>query len=447
MTPRALAFMILGQVLSKGDHTNQLLSIETSRHGISGRDRGFLWELTLGVIRWITRLDWSLSRHIKEYEALPLEVKNLLRLSAYQLTFMDKVPPYAAVNEAMELAKEKCNPKYHGLVNAVMRKIAQNPYPGITGQKSALKMLSLAHAHPIWMVERWKNRLGMEETLKLTRANNRPAPFAAWVNTHLVQPNRLRKVLKAQGIECKPHSFMDNVIIIITPTDITQLPQFQDGLIHLQDPASALAVMILDPKPEEIVLDACAAPGTKTVQVAWAMENKGRLIACDIHPQRVKQLEETCRRGGVQIADILLGDVVEKTEKLHFNFDKILLDAPCSDLGTLRRHPELKWRRKEEDIQNFSQKQRRLLSSLMKRLKPTGTIVYSVCSPEPEEGEEVIESILRKDATIKLVDFEVLLPEMLRPFYKKAGMLTLYPHNAQTDGFFLCKLTTTDRKQ
>ena len=439
MTPRTLAFIILGKVLLKGDHANELLSREASRHGITGRNRAFLWEITLGVLRWLGRLDWVLTKYVKGYHHLPLEAKNVLRLSAYQLLFMDRVPPYSAVDEGVKLAKEWCHPKHHGLVNAVLRKVASGPYPGVVGMDSSLETAATAYAHPLWLVRRWHQRLDMLELLQFLRANNGNAPFSVWVNHHLVDPNYLRKELKAQGVECKPHPFLEDVIIIITPVDVAQLPQFSNGLIHPQDPASALVVKVLDPQPGERVLDACAAPGIKTVQMAWAMGNQGEILACDIHPARLTRMEETLKRGGVTIARPILGDVVDVVKDQGF-FDRILLDAPCSDLGTLRRHPELKWRRKEEDIAAFSQKQRRLLTTLVDHLAPGGVMVYSVCSPEPEEGETLVEEIIGEFPHLEPVDFGHLLAEPIRPYYKKEGLLTLYPHYANTDGFFIAKL-------
>ncbi len=439
MTPRTLAFIILGKVLLAGDHANELLSGEAARYGITGRNRAFLWEITLGVLRWLGRLDWILAKYVKGYQRLPLEAKNVLRLSAYQLLFMDRVPPYSAVDEGVKLAKRWCHPRYHGLVNAVLRKVASGPYPVVVGMRTSREAVATAYSHPLWLVERWRRRMGVLELLQLVRANNGRAPFSVWVNAYLVKPNYLRKELRTQGVECKPHSFWDDMIIIITPVDVTQLPQFHNGLIHPQDPASALVVKVLAPRPGERVLDACAAPGIKTVQMAWAMGNQGEILACDIHPGRLSRVEDACGRSGATIVECRLGDVVEvvKGEGL---FDRILLDAPCSDLGTLRRHPELKWRRKEEDIPAFAEKQGRLLTSLVDCLAPGGVIVYSVCSSEPEEGEALVEEVLRKFPQLEPVDFCDLLPEPIQPYYKKEGFLTLYPHYANTDGFFIAKL-------
>ncbi len=442
MSVRAIALAIIDRVLEKGEHANQLLSLEASKGGLKGRDRAFLWELTLGVLRWLGRLDWILSSHIKGYQQLPPEVKNILRLSAYQLVFMDRVPPYSAVDEGVKLAKEQCPSKYHGLVNAVLRKVAGGPYPAVIGQRSALSALSIAYAHPLWLVKRWRLRMEMLDLLQLVRCNNTPAPFSVWVNTHLVDLPYLRKELKAMGIESKPHPFMEEVIIILTPVDITRLPFFKSGLIHPQDPASALVIKVLDPRAGEKVLDACAAPGIKTVQAAWAMENQGEVLACEVDPYRFRVLKETCDRSGSTIISAMLGDAVEVAGKWA-PFQRILLDAPCTDLGTIRRHPEIKWRRREEDIRAFAKKQLRLLKNAIEALNPGGTLVYSVCSTEPEEGESLIDAILQHCPQLEPVDFRDRLPEALRPFYRRPGFLTLYPHHAGTDGFFIAKVRRT----
>jgi len=174
--------------------------------------------------------------------------------------------------------------------------------------------------------------------------------------------------------------------------------------------------------------------------MAWAMENRGKVIAWEIHPERYNELKETCTRAGVKGVECRLGDVKQGAKEMGMTFDRILLDAPCSDLGTIRRHPELKWRRRKKDIADFAKRQKDLLVSLLPCLKVGGVLVYSVCSPEPEEGETLIEDLLKEYPHLELVDFKDLIPETLHPFYRKKGILTLYPHYANTDGFSIAKL-------
>lgn len=440
MTPRELSFIILWQVLRENEYANRVLSQLAREKEIEGRDRAFLWELTLGVIRWLSRIDWFLKRLVKGYDRLPLEVKILLRMGSYQLIFMDKVPPYSAVDETMKLAKKWTTSKQQGLINAVLRRVSSSPYPVVINQGRAIEVLSIAYAHPVWLLKRWRKRLSMLETLQLCRANNTPAPFSIWVNSHMIQPGHMKKELKSQGIECKPHPFLDDMLIVLIPVDITQLPQYVEGLIHPQDPASSLVVKTLDPQPGETILDACAGPGIKMVQMAWSMENRGRLVACDIHPEKISQITENRERSGITVVEPHLGDVTEKVKEQNIFFDRILLDAPCSDLGTIRRHPELKWRRRERDITLFSERQRHLLINLVKHLKPGGILVYSICSTEPEEGEALIKQILDQHSYLEAVDFLESLPQALHPFYKRKGLFTIYPHYAGTDGFFIAKI-------
>jgi len=440
MTSREASFFVLKRVLKEKEHANRLLSQIAKENNIQGKERGFLWELTLGIIRWLLRIDWCLKRLIKGYNKLPLDVKILLRMGIYQLVFMDKVPPYSAVDETVKLAKRFTPSRYHGLVNAVLRRISSASYPVIIGEKKATHALCIAYSYPEWLIKKWRKRLSMLEVLQLCRASNMEAPFSIWVNTHLVDPGFMRKELKAQGVECKPHAFLNDILILLTPVDITTLEFYLDGLIYPQDPASSLVVKVLDPKPGDVVLDACAAPGIKTVQMAWAMENSGEIIACEINPERMAYIEENCKRSGVSIVRPYLGDVTEEIKSLGVFFDKILIDAPCSDLGTIRRHPELKWRRKKRDIAAFCEKQTMLLESLAPYLKPEGALVYSVCSNELEEGEELLERFLEKYPDFERDDFSELLPDEIKPFCAKRGFLNLYPHYLGTDGFFIAKI-------
>lgn len=271
------------------------------------------------------------------------------------------------------------------------------------------------------------------------RVNLKPAPFSVWVNTSHTSLNPVRKSLKESGIECRPLKGMEKEMLeILSSVDITEHPLYQEGLIVPQDLASRIVTKVLDPQPNETILDACAAPGIKTAQIALAMENSGRVVACEISPERYELLKENIMRLGAAIVEPVLADVISYMEKIEDEtFDKILVDAPCSDLGTIRRRPEIKWRRTPEDVANFSQKQLNILEAVLPKLKKGGVLVYSVCSFEEEETLKVMGHVLPK-FKLELVPFDDLLPENLQHLGKKV-MPSSSPHQTNSDGFFIMK--------
>ncbi len=408
-------------------------------HPLQPRDKRLLWELVLGTLRWLKRIDHGLSRQIKRYRRLPEEVKILLRLGYHQIIILDRIPPYSAVNESVEVAKRHLPTKYHKFTNAVLRKAARLPYPVVKGDR-ATEAAACARSHPQWMVERWRKRFGMEETLKLLAANLKPAPYSVWVNIHHTSLNAVRKELKAEGIECRPLRGMQKEMLeILSAVDVVEHPLYRDGFIVPQDVASRLVVMALNPSPGDTVLDACAAPGIKTAQIALQMDNTGRVVACEVNPERYQKLKENTARLGAAVVEAVKGDVVELARWMDDeSFDKILVDAPCSDLGTVRRHPEIKWRRTREDVERFSQKQKRILEAVVPKLKRGGELVYSVCSFEEEETVEVVSHITEM-FRLEPVPFSELLPE---PFSHlgKSGQAFFLPHITNSDGFFIAKL-------
>ncbi len=353
------------------------------------------------------------------------------------MVILDRIPPYSAVNESVEIAKKYLPKKFHKFTNAVLRKAARLPFP-VVKDGTSVEAASTACSHPEWLVERWRARWSMEDVVRLLRINLTPAPYCVWVNIHHTSLNSLRKQLRAEGIECRPAKLLgEEMLEILSTADITDHPLYKEGLITPQDPASRLVVKVLDPKPGEAILDACAAPGIKTAQIALAMENQGRVVACEISQQRYELLKENIARLGATIVEPYNDDVKELVKSLEDeSFDKILVDAPCSDLGTIRRRPEIKWKRTPEDLEEFSNRQWEILKAVIPKLKIGGELVYSVCSFEEEESLRIVERV--KKEGLELVSFKDLLPEELKEF-EEGGYMFLLPNRSKTDGFFIMK--------
>ncbi len=434
---RESIFFALKEILQKGSYSHIVLKKYSQNFG--SKDKRLFWEVTLGVIRWLLRIDWGLSRQIKRYKKLPDDVKICLRMGYYQLLFMDRIPPYSAVNETVEVAKKHLPLKFHKFTNAVLRKAVKLSFPVITKIDNPAEYASFAKSFPLWMVERWRSWFH-SDWVDLLNSLNKPSPFTVWVNTHFVDISYVRKILKESGIECKPYEILpDEMLQLITGTDVSELDLYKEGFITPQDVASHLVVKVLDPKPEETVLDGCAAPGIKTAQIALKMENRGRVVACEINSERFSLLLDNIKRLGAAIVEPENEDIINLVERFEDNsFDRILIDAPCSDLGTIRRRPELKWKRSLEDVLLFSEKQKAILDAVIPKLKRGGVIVYSVCSFEREETVDVVDYIKNK-YDLEMMDFSHLLPDPFKDMGKE-GMALFLPHKSASDGFFIAKL-------
>ena len=439
MNTRERAYIALKKILIDKEYSHKVLKEVVENPLLTdARDRRLVWEITLGVLRWLKRIDEGLKRQIKRYRKLPEEAKIVLRLGYYQLLFMDRIPPYSAVNETVEVAKKHLPLKYHKFTNAVLRKALKLPFPKAQGE-NAIEYAAVACSHPEWIVERWKRQFGLGETVKLMRENNKAAPFTLWVNVFHVPLGILRKEMKNSGIEVKPNKILPNEMLdVVSTIDVTETTYFKEGLITIQDVASRIVVKVLEPQPGESILDACAAPGIKTAQIALSMENKGKITAVELKKDRFELLIENTKRLGSAIVEPINADILKLAEDIpDESYDRILIDAPCSDLGTIRRRPELKWKRTPEDIQKFSSKQREILKRLVSKVKKNGIIVYSVCSFEKEETLDIVE-YAEKELKLKRESFSHLLPEDLRD-EEKEGYIYLLPHKTKSDGFFIAK--------
>ena len=443
--PRAICLEILNRIEETDLHPDRLLtdSFKRYRH-LTSLDRAFLTELTYGVIRWRGKLDW-LVRHFSKipFEKIELETLNILRLGLYQILFLSRTPASAAVNESVEMAKGIRGKGGAGFVNAILRSTIRQKdeirYPEINEDPTL--HLSVVQSHPLWLVRRWVKELGVEETLRVCMFNNRISPLTLRTNTLKMDRKDLIEKLKEKGFKPVPTTYSEEGVVLKDPPPTSELPFIKEGLYIIQDEASQLVTSILDPRPGERILDACSAPGGKTTHMAQKMENQGEIDALDLSKGKLDLIEESCQRLGIRIVRTIKGNAAGPLPiPRGMKYDRILADVPCSGFGTLRRNPDLKWRRGEEDIKRLSQLQFSILSNLSVYLKEGGILVYSTCTVFREENEAVVEAFLEGHPEFKLDRVDKFLPEKFNPFIEKSYFKT-FPPRDEMDGFFVARLT------
>jgi 16S rRNA (cytosine967-C5)-methyltransferase len=403
--PRQIAISVIRQRRPSGDYVEKLLERELARHPLSPLDRALCQELVYGMVRWQGTLDWLVARKTGG-RTQNISLRALLHLGLYQLFWLQRIPDHAAVHETVELAKSLGFGPRAGFLNAVLR--------GYIRQRAQTeKMLedlkqtdpAAGHSHPKWLVERWQERWGNSQTAQLLEWNNQPPPIYARLNELKTDAARLTDRWQQEGVEFEERAWDWTgprlVFELRRHPPLATLGSFQDGWFYVQDPSTLLAVRQLDSQPGETILDLCAAPGGKTTYIAQRMSNRGQIAARDNQPERLKLLEENCRRLGATCVNLAAAPGP---------FDRILIDAPCSNTGVLRRRIDARWRVQPEEIKRLSKAQSALLSQAATELKPGGMLIYSTCSLEQEENEEVVRRFLEKHPTFKLENERQLLP-------------------------------------
>ena len=413
------------------------LEAALERAKLPPRDRALTTELVYGTLRWQRRLDWILAPHCRRrLDRLEPWVRNLLRLTAYQLQFLHRVPAWAAVNEAVALAKGRGRSEAASFVNAVLRSLTRSggalpPLPADPVEEVATRL-----AFPSWLARRWIGRLGPEEAERLMTALDERPPATLRVNLLKCSPGELsRRLAEEEEIVATPADYAPDALQLQDPAPAFRFKAFREGWFTVQDEASILIGHLLAPRPGETVADVCAAPGTKTTHLAQLMENRGRVIAMDRHAARLKLVARGAARLGLGIVRCHGGRVELLAPKFSERCDRVLVDAPCSNLGVIRRHPDVKWRCTEGNLRSLGAIQRRILEAAATMVKPGGVLVYATCSLEPEENEEVVQPFLEAHPEWQL-DSPAEFPVSPEP----SGILRLLPHRHGTDGFTAFRL-------
>ena len=395
-----------------GDFVEDRLEAALAQARLSSIDRHLCQELSYGIIRWQATLDWLIARKTAAREQKPM-LRNLLRMGLYQIFWLDRIPGHAAVNETVELARQSGFPSQAGFINAVLRNYLRE-FDATKLLLAGLKKEQphLGHSHPEWLVARWHTRWGADQTARLMEWNNTPPKAFARINTLKADAGKLLLQWREEDVEYDfvRQDWIDENLIFELKSypPLGRLPSFQQGLFYVQDSSTLLAVRELDPQPGEHVLDLCAAPGGKLTYIAQLMRNEGRLLAHDTASERLKLIEQNCTRLGVTYVQTLLPSTLHAPRSSLF--DRVLIDAPCSNTGVMRRRVDLRWRIRLEEVGRLQATQQGLLRQAAALLKPGGTLVYSTCSLEPEENGQVVDEFLSEHTAFKLERTRELFP-------------------------------------
>jgi len=438
MDAREVALLTLNACQRQGGWSDGVLKKQLAAAGLDSRDAALATQLCFGVVQNQLLLDFYLSNFsniaLKRMEGKVLQA---LRLGAYQLLFLDKIPHSAAVNSSVDLVKRHCkNQRAVGMVNAVLRSLERSldNLPVIPNDDT-VNYLSVLYSHPEWLVKEYLLTLNQEEINQLLAAHNAQPPMTVMVNTTKVTQEVLVGELSACGVEVQLHPWLSNCLMLSRTGNLENLRAFQEGWFYVQDPASRLAVQTLDPQPGERLLDCCAAPGGKSFACAVAMENRGEIVSCDLHPHKKKLIQAGADRLGLSCITPNTVDARSFRPEWEVAFDKVLVDAPCSGLGVIRKKPDIRYKQPGE-LDALPAIQLDILRNACRYVKAGGVLIYSTCTVRKGENEGVVTAFLREHPEFKTEEFNLPEPVGLC----EGGMVTLWPHRHGTDGFFICKL-------
>jgi 16S rRNA (cytosine967-C5)-methyltransferase len=454
MDARKVALLSLAEWESGDRKIDVVLERQLVSADLDARDTALAQNLTYGVLRWKGRLDWVLDQYVKGgLRSLPIPIRNALRLGLYQIDYLDRIPPRAAVSESVNLAKRYGHRGTAGLVNAVLRNVLTSLRPDFPSiEADPIGHVSAVYSHPRTLVERWVRRYGLDMTVVLCEYNNEVPRLVARANGLACTTEALARALSREGRETRPGRYFKECLEILGGGDVTELKCFRDGLMQVQDESTLAAVRLLDPRPGEDIIDMCAAPGGKTTYIAERMADAGKIRAFEISRRRARMLSSNIARLSITNCHVLCG---RATREVTDPADGVLIDAPCTGTGTLGRRADARWNfdlmsreRVRSDIEELerihprqifahhSSRQLRLLLEAADLVRDDGRIVYSTCTLEPEENEQVIAHFLRKRPEFTLEDAAPYVPRM----FIDEGFVRILPHRHAIDGVFAARL-------
>ena len=432
MTAREAALRALVACEQQGAWSDGFLKKILRTAGLDSRDAALTTRLCFGVLQNRLLLDYYLGKlSTVKLEKMEPAVRNALRLGAYQVLFLDRVPDHAAVSEAVDLARKGSkNPRSAGLVNGVLRSLVR--------QKDSLELPedpAVRYSHPQWLADLFTRRLGREEAAALMAANNGEPPTCAQVNTTRATVEEVTDSLRAEGVEVQPHAWLPNCLLLSHTGSLEELTAFREGLFYIQDAAAKLAVLAADPREGMDVLDACAAPGGKSFAAAIAMWGEGKVVSCDIHPHKMDLIQAGAKRLGLDCITAEVLDGRECKEEFLDGFDLVLADVPCSGLGIIRKKPDIRYK-DPKPLEGLPRVQKAILDNVCRYVRPGGVLLYATCTLLERENEDVVRAFLDKHKDFTLEGFQV--PGDFEG--ARDGMVTCWPHRHGTDGFFFAKL-------
>jgi 16S rRNA (cytosine967-C5)-methyltransferase len=407
------------------------------------RDRALATEIVTGVQRWRAALDHLVVQFSKRHiERLDPEIVDILRLSTYQLLHLTRVPAAAVVDDAVDLARRAGKRSASGFVNAVLRAVSRKrsslplpPRPADAADRdSVLEYFSISLSHPRWLAERWYDRFGFETAEQWLRFDNAPAPLTLRANRLRLSPEDLQARLARLEIAVAPGRFGPDALVVGQGNPLRE-PGLASGWFVVQDEASQLVALLAGPRPGPRVLDTCASPGGKATALAAVLQEGGRIVACDVRHRRIELLRRTVERTGASAVAVVQADLLSSLP-FGSSFDCVMVDAPCSGLGTLRRDPDIRWRRRAADLRTLAAAQLRMLGHAADAVAPGGRLIYATCSSEPEENEDVTDAFLRLSPDFTAIDARAAHPLLSAPLVDERGHLRTRPDRHGLEAFF-----------
>lgn len=433
---REAALSVLERCRRNQAFSDALLGSAMQTAGLNSKDSALCTRLCYGVLQNMLLCDFYIDHFAANAQKLEPKVRDILRLSVYQILFMDKIPSHAAVNQGVELCKKCGFARASGLVNAVLRKVSDNKdkLPAIP-DKDINEYLSIKYSTPIELTKKLIFEFGAEFTEGILRANNEAAPLTIQVNTLRTTSPELIPMLESKGIFVMPHDLLPDCFDIYGTGDIAGLEIHKNGLFYVQDAAARLSVLAAAPKSGDTILDACGAPGGKSFAAAILMENIGKIYSNDIHENKLLRVKEGAKRLGIDIISTAVMDASKPDKNIDSYFDFVIADVPCSGLGVIRKKPDIRYKDLSE-IEKLPETQLNILNGLAPCVKPGGVLMYSTCTILEQENGGVVDRFLSEHKEFAVEGF--VLPAPIGEV--KDGRLSLYPHIHHTDGFFVCKL-------
>lgn len=440
INPRQVACDILYQVMNEGGFSNKLIQTKVDQSGMSDLDKRFVRTLVYGIIEKSMTLDYWIEQ-LSSVKLKKIEPRTLiiLKMALYQIAFMEKVPESAAVNEAVKLTK-KANFKSTGFVNGILRSFLrlEGKWPSPDPEKEPLKYLSMVYSHPIWLVERWTELFGKEGAEALMKADNEVPVISLRCNTLKTTVDQLIDALKAEGYVAEKHSLIPDAVLLqkMGSKALHQLAVFEKGHFFVQDLSAMLVGHVAQPSQGDLILDMCAAPGGKSTHLAQLMGDQGKIIARDVNLFKTKQVDENLERMGIASVMTEVADALIFNENDMGKYDKLILDAPCSGLGIIRRKPEIRYNRVLNDLYQLRDIQKQMLENASQYVKIGGSLIYSTCTIDPIENDEILHWFLENHPSYTLAD----LPEGLRSLSDDGKIIKMYQSIEGFDGFYIAKL-------
>jgi 16S rRNA (cytosine967-C5)-methyltransferase len=428
---RRAAFEILRRVEDEGAFASVLLAADDLE--MRAEDRALCYELVLGTLRWQLWLDALIEHYSgRRAEGLDKPVRRALRMGLYQLRFLTRIPASAIVNESVNLAYLARLRSAAGFINAVLRRATREAdFDPAAKIEEPLERLAIETSHPVWLIERWARAFGLEEAEKFARSNNEAPPVAFRLTKRSVDEQSVLDKLHEAGAKITPSQVAPDAWRAEGAGALLR-KLAQEGFIYLQDEASQLVAHVLNVQPHERVLDVCAAPGSKTTHIASRAKDAALIVAGDIYAHRLLTVLETEKRSGIESINLLAYDATMPLPFVEQSFARVLVDAPCTGTGTLRRNPEIRWRISHADVLDLASRQKRILANAARVTRRGGRLVYSTCSVEPEENEEVVASFLQEHSEFKQVSIKVSGSTA-----SADGPVRIWPQRDGADGFFI----------